>query len=149
MKTVNGPRLAIRKLLIQLLSLCAVFLVTLLIQVILPFRQAGPIYMLRIVLFVVAFAAGGAWLCFSLLGLPRALLGLATACRARIGLRHCLPPVGHHHRAIAAIDSPSRRRPAADGGGSGALRPHPRPACGLAGRVVAPGFGATGGLRRR
>jgi hypothetical protein len=84
-----GPdsRPALRRLILQLLTLFLVFAVTLLIQVVMPFRQSGRTHTLRIVLFMVSFGTGGAWVLFSLLALPRAVRGLLSAWRDRTGPR--------------------------------------------------------------
>lgn len=69
-------RKPMRRLLIQLLVLFSLFVISLLIQIVMPYRQAGPIYVLRLALFLISFIAAGAWLLFSLLGFPRALLAV-------------------------------------------------------------------------
>lgn len=81
-----------KKMLAQLLTFLAVFAVTTLIQAVMSFRQSGFLHGLRIVLFIVSFAAGAAWLLFSFLALPRAAGALLSECRRAAGPRSPLLP---------------------------------------------------------
>ena len=81
-----------RKIVVQLVALFLLFVLTAIAPVIMPFRQAGNLYTLRIVLFAASFALGGAWVLFSCLAMPRAVRALIGLNRAGASPRMFLLP---------------------------------------------------------
>ncbi len=71
-KSVSMPRICL-----TLAIVFGIFAVAIVLLVLLPFRSAGPVGLLRLVLYCVAFVFGVAWGALSLLAIPRSLFHLS------------------------------------------------------------------------